>query len=357
MMSRVILCAPNVHSGGGLVLLKSLIEAWPARLPLNAYLDCRASELLEIPEGARITWVKPSLYGRLEAEISLSRDALVGDIVLFKNSLPPLFRCRGKVIVFMQNRNFFEPLSLGDFTFKQALRIMVERWWCDALRKRVDEYIVQTESLKRTFQNWYRRNEQDAPPVVTVLPFMQDNVVNDSLLVERCDKQYDFIYVADGLAQKNHIMLFRAWEDLAEQNIFPSLAVTLGAEEKLLISKVNELQHAGLRITNLGELPRETVLRKYHECRALIYPSLRESFGLPLVEASRFGVPILASELDYVYDVCTPDMTFNPMSFRSMSRAIKRFLGVVELAAEISSPDSFIDYIISGGKGDFNNGQ
>lgn len=181
--------------------------------------------------------------------------------------------------------------------------------------------------------------------------------VRDTNSIDDAMNSVDFVFHAAALKQvpscEFYPMQAVKTNVIGTENV---LHVAIGAEEKLLISKVNELQHAGLRITNLGELPRETVLSKYNECRALIYPSLRESFGLPLVEASRLGVPILASELDYVYDVCTPVMTFNPMSFRTMSRAIKRFLGVVELATEISSPDSFLDYVISGGKGDFNDG-
>lgn len=353
-MNKVILHAPNVHSGGGLVLLRSLIDAWPRHLPLHAYLDCRASKLLMLPKAAEITWVEPSLYSRFKTEILLSRDTLAGDIVLFKNSLPPLFRSRGKVIVFMQNRNLIEKILLRDYKFIDAVRIMTERTLSYWLRHRVDLYIVQTDSFKRSIETWYSSLFKTREPVVKVLPFMTRFSRLESDGFEPTGKSWDFIYVADGLAQKNHIMLFNAWKELAKQGIFPSLALTLGAGEKELISKVKELQRAGLRITNLGELSHENIIHKYRECRALIYPSLRESFGLPLVEASLLGVPILASELDYVYDVCTPIITFDPMSFRSISRAIKRFLGLEELVAEVSSPIEFLDYVILDGKGDFN---
>jgi glycosyltransferase involved in cell wall biosynthesis len=348
-MSKVIIYAPNIHIGGGLVLLRSLIEAWPKSLTLYAYLDYRASNLLRPPKNAKIIWVKSNLYDRLKAEISLSRDASDGDIVLFKNSLPPLFRCRGKVIIFMQNRNLIEKILLRDFKFAVAARIFIERTLVYFLRHRVDEYIVQTNSFKRTIEAWHFSHFNLRKPFVKVLPFMKMFSGLDIESGEPVGKSLDFIYVGDGLAHKNHIMLFRAWEELAKQNIFPSLALTLGVDEKVLISKVDELQNKGLRITNLGELSHENIIRKYQESRALIYPSLRESFGLPLVEASILGIPILASELDYVYDVCKPVITFNPNSFRSISRAVKRFLDIGELVAEIHSPTKFLEHILPEG--------
>ncbi len=59
---------------------------------------------------------------------------------------------------------------------------------------------------------------------------------------------------------------------------------------------------------------------------ALIFPSKTESLGLPLIEAASAGLPIIASELDFVRDVCVPNETFDPYSSTSISRAVKRLL-------------------------------
>ena len=67
----------------------------------------------------------------------------------------------------------------------------------------------------------------------------------------------------------------------------------------------------------------------YEGCHALVYPSLRESFGLPLIESKSFGLDIIASELDYVRDVVQPNETFNPYSSVSIARAIARYLGLI----------------------------
>ena len=61
---------------------------------------------------------------------------------------------------------------------------------------------------------------------------------------------------------------------------------------------------------------------------ALIYPSKIESFGLPLIEADAMNLPIIAAELDYVRDICSPTQTFDPNSSISIARAIMRFLNI-----------------------------
>ena len=54
----------------------------------------------------------------------------------------------------------------------------------------------------------------------------------------------------------------------------------------------------------------------------LIFPSLNESLGLPLIEASFYNLPIISSNLDYVFDVCNPILTFNPYSGDDIYRKI-----------------------------------
>ena len=44
------------------------------------------------------------------------------------------------------------------------------------------------------------------------------------------------------------------------------------------------------------------------------------------MEAAALGVPILASERDFVRDVCVPVERFDPESAVSICRAVRRFL-------------------------------
>lgn len=79
----------------------------------------------------------------------------------------------------------------------------------------------------------------------------------------------------------------------------------------------------------------------YGQSRAAIYPSLFESFGLPLLEAKEAGLPVLASERDYVRDVIEPNITFDPLSPLSIARAVMRHLGCSERPACIPAAAEF----------------
>ena len=64
---------------------------------------------------------------------------------------------------------------------------------------------------------------------------------------------------------------------------------------------------------------------------ALMFPSLIESLGLPLIEANALSKPIIASNFQYVKDVCFPIKTFNPYSAESIAKAIIDFLSLKDL--------------------------
>ena len=85
------------------------------------------------------------------------------------------------------------------------------------------------------------------------------------------------------------------------------------------------------------------------ETSKALNPSLQESFGLPLVEASSMALPIIASDLDYVFDVCEPDYVFNPNCHKSIARAVMRYLNdngeKGETIQKIIEPKEFVKYI------------
>ena len=84
----------------------------------------------------------------------------------------------------------------------------------------------------------------------------------------------------------------------------------------------------------------------YKRSCALVCPSTSESFGLPLLEATTCGLPIVASELDYVRDLVSPVETFDAGSAVSISRAVRRFLGRPEAPLPVMTASEFLEKIL-----------
>jgi glycosyltransferase involved in cell wall biosynthesis len=53
----------------------------------------------------------------------------------------------------------------------------------------------------------------------------------------------------------------------------------------------------------VGVKPYSELFSYYKSATALLFPSVIESFGMPLVEAASFGLPIIAADLAYAHEV------------------------------------------------------
>ena len=336
---RLILYAPNVHTGGGAVLLQSLLDAWPNEWPLVAWLDSRARSFIRLKANAHVEWVNPTVGSRLSAEFGLGMAATSEDRILCFHGLPPIVPIKAELFIFQQNRNFLGLVPLHSFSWRTRQRLRFEQTVAYLFRYRCSSYWVQTPSMERELRKWFGEDRIS----IRLSPF------SPSTPSIPCIKapQWDFIYVADGEAHKNHRRLVEAWMILARQGIKPSLALTLSdRDETLRVWIHHRIEEYGLQITNLGHLPHDKVLLQYGKSQALVFPSISESFGLPLIEARQLGLPIVASELDFVRDVCVPVQSFDPYSPVSIARAVRRFIGQSELPVELLGAEEFLKAIM-----------
>lgn len=346
MPMKIFIHAVNVHQGGGRKLLDGLLGT----LDSNDHeyvltLDERMPLSLEEGQKISVRRVRPSIFQRLMAEVWLFRSVRYGDRVLCFGNLPPLFRLEAFTSVFVQNRYLIDRVDLSGFALWSLLRITIERIWLRYGLRNVNEYLVQTPTMRNLMSAICRGRVP-----VKVLPFAAEDAPINLLDHKAINAAGDaFTYVASGEPHKNHRLLIDAWCLLAQENIYPRLALTVDRsafpdlchwiDEKAKLHK--------LSVHNMGSVSSDGMSKVYAKSKALIYPSTFESLGLPLIEAQQAGIPIIASELDYVRDVVDPVQTFNPMSAISIAKAVKRFMGVREVALPMASPAEFMRHILS----------
>jgi len=346
MKRRFFIYATNIHQGGGRSLLEAIMEALPRGIEVILSLDERMPLLVNTNEDVQLRRVKPTIMHRLKEEIWLVNTVLSEDFVMCFGNLPPVIKLRGRVLVFVQNRYLVDDVKVGDFPLKTRLRLAVERTWLRKRLKNVDEFIVQTPSM-RTLLDLVTKGIVP----VRVLPFMSSHEYYvRSELQEKVEKKsvFDFFYVASGEPHKNHKQLIDAWCILAKEGLLPSLKLTVDKTHFRVLCNWIELkvsQHR-LNVENLGNIKSTHVKQLYGLSSAMIYPSNFESFGLPLIEARQEGIPVLASELDFVRDVLDPEQTFDPNSPVSIARAVKRFMGVAEKPLPLLNASEFLVSIL-----------
>jgi glycosyltransferase involved in cell wall biosynthesis len=93
--------------------------------------------------------------------------------------------------------------------------------------------------------------------------------------------------------RKNFISLIRMMEKINDFELI--IAGKKTTEESLIL--INEISKLKLenKITLVGEINENEKQYYYKNCEAFVFPSLREGFGLPVIEAMKFGKPVFIS--------------------------------------------------------------
>jgi glycosyltransferase involved in cell wall biosynthesis len=332
--------AANIHCGGGETLLDALILAASNDQDVLVLVDARFAAARALPPSVQFRAVQPNLYHRFMAECWLVANVGKADQVLCFGNLPPLWKLKGRVTLFLQNRNLLDRLDWKNFTVKTRLKVTAERMWLSCRLRNVDAFVVQTPSMKA------RLRERAKTIPIRVLPFMPhpEGYTRGHASPKTPNKDCRFIYISSGDPHKNHHTLLDAWKILADENIFPELQLTV--TDKKLIDRIAALRsQQAMRIINHERLSHSEVLQLYRNADALIYPSLRESLGLPLIEARQAGLPIVAAEADYVRDLIDPEQSFDPHSPLSIARAVKRFMGIEAPALPLVDAKTFLTQV------------
>ena len=330
---KIIIIASDIHSGGGKVMLNDILSAAVKMKSINFYVlaDSRYDASFYSSENIFITTI--SKFQRIFYVNSVVKKlSSKNDVIINISDFPTFRRFSGTVIQYIMNRYFIDDYPTVGLAFIVRLRLLIEKIAFSIYLKKADYIFVQNLVMKDLLLKLgYDDN------TIEVIPFKNIDLVSVNTKVW----ENSFLYVASGEVYKNHINLISAWEMLAKENIYPMLFLTIDDNTALYNQITEKINKNNLKIFIKPNLPREELLSYYQKVSALIYPSFFECFGIPLVEASNYNLPVIASELDYVRDLIDPVETFDPSSPRSISRSVKRFIGSKENRKKVITADMF----------------
>ncbi|MBI4262459.1 glycosyltransferase family 4 protein [Candidatus Uhrbacteria bacterium] len=169
-------------------------------------------------------------------------------------------------------------------------------------------------------------------------------------LTKRGITQPYFLYVGNAYPHKNLDFLldwFLRWSQLATSN-WPLASnrrqearskkreayqlVLVGTDDyfyKRLKARCQMLD-ARSQILFFGYATESELADLYRNATLVIYPSLEEGFGLPPLEAMRYAVPVVVSDLPVLHEILGPAATyFNPRDPESLTNAIHPLLPIV----------------------------
>lgn len=309
---NMIIEASQINSNGGVVLLELLlkrIETLKMCVCVYVSYDSVYQKVIKY-QSASVTICRTSLFGTFFRYINPRKR------VLYFCNLPPFIR-NEQSILYIHNLFFVSKptWSNSNSDFGLNLRKFVYYPWIKLFAKNVTTIACQTPEMNRLL-----KDNLTLPSLV--LPFFGNIKIGNNSVI----KEYDFFYPGSSSIHKNNRCLLLAIEEALTVVKFRVL-LTLDSDLEVLnkIDVVN--QECGYQaIVNVGLISHEEVMDYYLKSKALLFPSLKESFGLPLIEAVQSGILVMSSDLPFSYDVLENPITFDPNDFHSIANKIIEFM-------------------------------
>lgn len=133
-------------------------------------------------------------------------------------------------------------------------------------------------------------------------------------------------YPANFWEHKNHGNLLRALHQLRADGLAVRCVATgsLFGREKEWHAEVGAAGVTDL-VRHLGRRPRTELSWLFRHARALVFPSLFEGFGIPVIEAMHVGCPVICSGTTGLPEVAQDDaLYFDPTDVADIARVIAR---------------------------------
>lgn len=273
---------------------------------------------------AKQGWLRRILFELLEATRIVRREG--ADVVLSLQSTAVL-RCSLPQVVYVHQSLPFAARKFSLLKREERFLAVYSRIFRSLIGwsvRRARAVIVQT--------SWFRdalctRFGLPVSRVSVVPPQVRFMAPGENIVAS----QQTFFYPTTPFVYKNIDLLVDAVEILRGEGLAPVVQVTIRGDENAYSSRVRRRVVSG-GLSNLiqfiGRIPFDRVISAYRGA-VLVFPSLVESFGLPLLEGRLIGATVIASDLPFCREILDgyPSVDyFDPTDAKALAAAMKRHI-------------------------------
>lgn len=337
---KIIIDSVYLNSEGGKTILFQVIDFLKQEKLINDYyflLDNRLNIKQSFLSTINYEFIIASEKSRRNFYLKVKEN--YKSIICMSNVPPPL-KFDKNVFIYFHNDLFLTPLKTNLNIINIGLNLL-KKIYIKSLNQNNYKWIVQTKLMKKNLSRSFSIDQNN----VEIFPIFESN----SIPYNKKIKENKFLYVSNLSKHKNHTRLLKAFIDAAKKNdrfIELHLTISLDQFENSIYSKV--ICPDNLIIKNHGILNKSDLNSLYDSSYFLIFPSLNESFGLPLIEAINNNCIVIASDLQYVDEIIEPSIKFDPKSISSISNSIEIALNKEKLKdSKIlieNKIDTFVEY-------------
>lgn len=309
---KILVLAASAREGGALSILKQYLGHLHQSSTIDDSYYMFVDESVDLPVINNVnfqrvkghSWFKRLWFDSIGIRKWVKKNNFYPDVVISFQNTGTSLRCK-HIVYFHQALVFsdyhFNPLSKFErlfFLYNRIYPLFVAR----SIGKN-DIVVVQQPHLKDAFNKKFKHPLDRIHVLFPDVPKIDTDKVGEYSFEEGLNH---FIYPAILAPYKRHKVLVDAlscMDKASRQTI--RIHFTLGVEESSsLVSYIEENEVSDCFVFD-GRVSYTTLLSMYKSSKGLLFPSVIETIGLPLIEAASFGLPILVSDLEYSREVLT----------------------------------------------------
>lgn len=326
--STVLVCDVHASESGAVSVLDDFYEQvcssedksiqWIFVVSVPQYQEKENIKILRFP------WIKKSWFHRLYFDFFIIKKVLKkykpNKVISLQNMGVPFYK--GEQMVYLHLAFILSDYQFRFWTDEKKLWVyqkIMSKWIFRSLRK-VDQVIVQTKWMKTALAEKGGVNLDKIRIEEPVIPQIDVKFEGKEENFRR------FFYPATAFRYKNHMTLLKAVAYAVEKGLKEyEILFTISPEENKYASELWQYAETNnINVKFLGRIPRQEVFEIY-EKSVLVFPSLLESFGIPLLEAKIAGCPIIASDCPFCHEILEEyerSSFFSPMDWKELGEKI-----------------------------------
>jgi glycosyltransferase involved in cell wall biosynthesis len=344
---KTFLSAFNLYKGGSLSLYLRMRKG----ILSNQNIVLLASTTMEKRRQDNYILVRYPL-GKFNSIYRLILEQILTPIMSLRNQCDHLIMMGNFACIFWFGRQsvYFHNMLYLKKNYNDSLSFKIEKFffkWSIKLKK--PKLFVQTALVENQIKQFFT---DDINIEVCGIP----SIIYDFHTYEktRCflktPSEIVLFYPAFAYPHKNHQSLSILSEFFIKNNII--VVLTINENDAIQLGLPSLLNDKCFKL--VGRKNIDEIYKIYSNCDALLFPSLDESLGMPLIEATEFKLPIIAPKLPYVDYTIRNYYEYNPFCANSLAIVLQQVIidvgdgtATIPTSKLIKSSDEFLHQLIA----------
>lgn len=239
----------------------------------------------------------------------IARETKIDLLHCTSNTAPVLYH--SPLVLTLHDIIYLEKVSLAG-TFYQNLGNLYRRWVVPRIVSKCDQILTVSEYEKKRISEHLKLNDDQVKVVYNAIS-NNFRVIHDQAFLNKTAEKYNLpqeymLFFGNTAPKKNTAGVIEAYCDYFNNQVNSLPLVITDCKPEYIHSKVSQWARGNEQLIKkniivLDHIAFDELPYVYNLASLFLYPSLRESFGMPIIEAMACGVPVITSNTSSMPEV------------------------------------------------------